>query len=276
MMSKRDFSVLLSVYIGERVDFLREALQSIVNQTLPATQIVIIKDGALSMELDSLISEFESDNSNVLVVGYLDNKGLGLALSYGMGFVVNELVIRCDSDDINFPNRFEELIEFMTESNLDLVSSHVEEFENNPFDLGRVRKVPLEGKIEKNLYHRNPFNHMAVAFRKSAVLSSGCYADMKGFEDYYLWLRLVKNGYRVNNLDTTLVHARIGNDMIGRRIGWIYVKNEFIFQYTIYKEIHNNIVIFLQNIFLRCAPRLLPKKVLAFFYKKILRSETKN
>ena len=275
-MSNREFSVLLSVYSGERADFLREALKSIVNQTLPATQIVIVKDGALSIDLNSLINNFESENSNVLVVGYLDNKGLGRALSYGLGFVSNEFVIRCDSDDINYPNRFEDLIEFMTENNLDLVSSHVEEFENNPFDLGRMRKVPIEGAIDRNLYHRNPFNHMAVAFRKSAVLSSGGYLDMKGFEDYYLWLRLIKNGFRANNLDISLVHARTGNDMIGRRIGWGYVKNEFIFQYIIYKEIHKNKVTFLQNIFLRCSPRLLPKIVLAFIYKKRLRSESKN
>ena len=276
MKEVNNFSVLLSVYNGENPDFLKESLTSIVKQSKQANQIVIVKDGELNEKLEMVIEDFVRDYRNILVVGYPNNQGLGRALSYGLDFVDNEIVIRCDSDDINRLNRFEKLTDFLIQNELDLVSCHVEEFEFVPLDLGRIRKVPVGEYIGSSMYYRNPLNHMAVAFRKSAAISCGGYRDMKGFEDYYLWLRFLTKDFKVNNLDEVLVDARVGNDMIGRRIGLGYVKSELNFQLAIYHELHHNFFLLIRNLLLRCAPRLLPKRVLAFIYLKNLRIEKGN
>ena len=114
---------------------------------------------------------------------------------------------------------------------------------------------------------------MTVAFRKSIVLKSGGYLDMPGYEDYYLWLRILSKGYDCLNLNEALVHARVGNNMIGRRQGLSFSK-EFEFQKTILKEGLIDTKHFIFNIIIRCLPRLLPVTILQIIYSKILKKLT--
>lgn len=70
---------------------------------------------------------------------------------------------------------------------------------------------------------------MAVMFRKSAVLAAGNYQSVPYFEDYDLWVRMDQKGFLGANLPISLVYARIGNDMIGRRQGLSYCRHELFF-----------------------------------------------
>ena len=85
--------------------------------------------------------------------------------------------------------------------------------------------LPKNFRLKK----RNAFNHMAVMFKKSAILESGGYQVVPYFEDYDLWVRVVQCGFQVANIPEKLVKARIGNDMIGRRHGISYAKHEVSF-----------------------------------------------
>lgn len=80
-------------------------MQSIANNTVQPVCIVLVKDGALTPELESVISEWQS-KLPLKVVGYEKNQGLAYALNYGLQFVETELVTRMDSDDICFSARF--------------------------------------------------------------------------------------------------------------------------------------------------------------------------
>lgn len=94
---------------------------------------------------------------------------------------------------------------------------------------------------------------------------------MPGYEDYYLWMRVLKefNGF---NLSENLVYARVGNGMIARRQGFVFFANELKFQRTLLTEDLITHLDFIKNIFLRLLPRLLPKKILELIYTKILRN----
>ena len=78
-------------------------------------------------------------------------------------------------------------------------------------------------------------NHMAVMYRKNAVLSAGSYIEVSLAEDYYLWVRMFQKGYYAININQTLVNARVGNGMYTRRGGWAYAKKICSFQYKIWK-----------------------------------------
>ena len=112
---------------------------------------------------------------------------------------------------------------------------------------------------------------MTVAFLKSPILKCGGYKPMPGYEDYYLWMRVLKefNGF---NLSENLVNARVGNGMIARRQGFVFFTNELKFQRTLLADGLITNSVFLKNIFVRLFPRLLPKKVLELIYTKILRN----
>lgn len=77
--------------------------------------------------------------------------------------------------------------------------------------------------VRRSAAGRNPMNHMTVLFRKSSVLAVGGYEDMKGFEDYYLWGRMLAAGYRLANLPEVCVLARVAG-LQSRRGGWKYFR----------------------------------------------------
>lgn len=267
------FSVLLSVYKLENPMFLKTSLESIWNnQSLKPTEIIIVKDGPLTIDLDAVITNFNKI-APLKIVSLSQNKGLGNALNIGLKNCSNEIVFRMDSDDIAKPSRFEEQVKIFNKktNKAVIIGSNIREFNIKPYDLSRIRSVPSSYNLINNFkFHRNPFNHMTVGFLKSVILAKGGYKEMPGYEDYYLWMRVLKD-YKGINLTSSLVHARVGNNMIGRRQGYKFFKNELRFQKQLFYEGLTSLPIFIKNIFLRAMPRLLPQLMLELIYKKFLR-----
>ena len=79
------FSVLMSLYIKERPEYLKESLDSVLNQTVRPNQIVVVKDGPLTEELEAVLELFVSEENGIYTVVPLEqNQGLGLALREGI------------------------------------------------------------------------------------------------------------------------------------------------------------------------------------------------
>ena len=267
-----NFSVLLSVYKSELSEYLRHAIYSVYkSQSLKPNEIILVKDGILNDDLENCISNLLNEIPILKVYGYSINKGLGYALNFGLKKCSNEIVFRMDTDDISHNKRFEKQLSILLENNFAIVGSMIEEFKNEIGDLKKYRILPIESSsINSFKESRNPFNHMTVGFKKSKVESVGGYIGMPGYEDYYLWLRLLKK-YKGYNVNENLVYARVGNNMISRRQGFIFFKNEFNFQLTIYKDGLISGRIFLLNFFRRVLARLLPKFILKVIYFNFLR-----
>lgn len=262
------FTVLQSVYKKDNPIFLSQSLQSIAENTVQPSSVVLIKDGVLTPELESVISKWQN-KLPLKVVAYEKNSGLAHALNYGLLFVENELVARMDSDDIAYKNRFEKQIIYMEENpEIALSSGYISEFNDNDMIPKSIRRVPLlYDEIVSYLKSRNAFNHMAVCFRKSAVLAAGGYQEVPYFEDYDLWIRIVQKGYKVSNIPELLVNARIGNDMIGRRHGFAYSKHEINFLKRQLKSGFISKSEYVKLVVKRVPVRLLPKRILKAIYK---------
>jgi glycosyltransferase involved in cell wall biosynthesis len=267
-----NFSVLMSVYTKENPNYLDEALCSIWDQqTIKPGQIVLVKDGPLTDELDKYINTWKQKLSDVLTLVELpENIGLGAALNKGLEQCRYELVARMDSDDISVPSRFEKQINFLSDNpDVVLLSGYIKEFKDRPGDMNIIRKVPLGyNEIGKYLKWRNAFNHMTVVFKKTIVLSAGGYnAKAAYFEDYDLWTRLFQAQYKVNNIPEILVNVRIGNNMINRRHGFDYVKKEMSFLNLQKERKFISSSEYCLLLLTRIPIRLAPKRILACFYK---------
>lgn len=275
-MMSDNFSVLMPVYYKEIPEYLNQCLESLSIQVVPATEIVIVKDGKLTDELERVLFEW-SEKLPLIIVGYEKNRGIIYALNYGLQFCSYELVARMDSDDICVNDRFEKQIKYFEENkNIVLLSGFISEFNKMPNDIVSIRKVPSGTyNIIKHLKKRSAFNHMAVMFRKSVVLAVGNYMEINSFEDYDLWIRLVQAGYQVDNLQEVLVYARIGNNMIERRRGINYFKKEIQFLYIQKKRKFISNIEFILSIFLKVPTRLMPSKLLSLIYYKFLRQNNK-
>lgn len=222
MVSSSDkFSVLMSVYYKEEPEYFKNALKSIlIDQIRKPDEFVLICDGPLTDELNQIISRCKMKFPKIFKVYRLkENKGLGKALKAGLFKCSYDIVARADSDDICSPERFQVQLAFLEHyKDIAVISSYIDEFYDDWRKPCRYKEVPLiHEEIVKMAKYRNPINHMAVMFRKNAIVSIGSYRHVPYIEDYDLWIRGIVKGYRFANINQYLVHARIGNGMVKRR-----------------------------------------------------------
>ena len=180
-----NYSILQSVYKSDNPEYLRLSIKSMLAQTMLSDDYVIVEDGPLTEELESVIVHLEQSHPEISVVRLENNVGLGKALNAGLVVCRNELVARMDSDDISVPDRCERLVScFESDPTLDIVGSHVREFVGTPENVVGERRVPVDDEsIHQYLRRRDPFNHPAVMFRKSKVLACGSYGDYRKNQD---------------------------------------------------------------------------------------------
>lgn len=229
--SATKYSVLMSVYRNDKPAYLDDAIESMVNQTLPFNDLVLVCDGPLNDELDYKISIWQDKlGTRLNVVRLSENHGLGYALNAGLPACACGIVARMDSDDISRPDRCERLISYLIEDKLDLVGGMIEEFDKTPGDMGSIRNVPLtREEIIKWARNRNPFNHVTVMFRRDAVESAGGYQPFSWMEDYWLWVRMLSHGCACAIIPDVLVDVRTGDGMYARRSNIAYLKSNAAF-----------------------------------------------
>jgi len=268
-----NFSVLLSVYFKENPLFLKQALESTWhNQTLKPNEIVVVKDGPLTEELDMVIADF-AKVALVTIVALEKNQGLGAALNIGLTHCKHEIIARMDSDDICYPYRFQKQIEFLSKNpTIDLISSWIDEFIETPDHIISTRKLPeFHSEIQIYAKKRCPVNHPVVVFKKSAVLKAGGYQHFPLFEDYYLWARMLISGARFHNLQESLLYFRTNPGTYKRRGGFKHAMVEIRMQFR-FREIGLvKLPRMLLNILIRLTVRLMPNNLRSLFYKKHLR-----
>ena len=166
----------MSVYYKENPEWLRQSIESMLNQTIITNDFVIIKDGKLTNELDDVISEYYEKYPDIFHIIELEsNVGLGSALAIGVEECKNELIARMDSDDISIKDRCErQLKKFGEQPELDIVGSSVAEFIDDTDNIQAYRILPeTDEEIKEFARRRNPFGHPSVMLRKSKVSSIG-------------------------------------------------------------------------------------------------------
>ncbi len=266
-------SVLMSVYAKDRPIYLREALHSLVEQTVPANQIVLVCDGPLTPFLESVIDEF-TILLPLTLVRLHKNLGLAFALNAGLPYCHHEWIARFDSDDLCEKKRFEMQLQFIHNNpDVDVFGSNILEFVNNSQTPHAIRQVKvIHEEILAVARFRNPLNHMTVFFRKKIVLMVDGYPHDALNEDYALWVKLMMNGCKFGNLSEPLVRARAGGEMLSRRGGLIYFLTELQMQRRFKRLGFINTRIFLFNIALRVVVRLAPNFFRRIVYTVFLRS----
>ena len=267
------FSVLMSLYDKEDPSWLRQALESVLNQTAPPEQVVIVKDGPLTEALEAVLEEFVSrDPGLYTLVPLAQNVGLGLALAEGMHHCRNELIARMDTDDICRKDRFaRQLAEFEKDPALDVCGSHIAEFEGDVTKLVARRTVPLTNEaIRQYQKRRDGVNHVAVMFKKSKVLEAGNYQSCLLMEDTYLWVRMMLCGAVFRNIDDDLVLVRVGSDMFARRGGLAYFKKYREGRKKVYDTGYIGLWDYWYTLAVQLAVALMPNGLRGWVFKKLL------
>lgn len=267
------FSVLQAVYRNDIPEHLDEAIRSVIDQTLPPNELVLVQDGEITPELQAVFGKWKSHLGDKLVhVVNNENQGLARALNIGLIECKYDYIARMDSDDISLPDRFEKQIIFLKDHpDISLLGGWYRQFDETMTREVADRKVPEHNdEIMRYSRIRTPINHTSIIFNKRDVLSVCGYPTYAGYhEDWALVLELSKNKFKCHNLQEYLINVRSSASFYNRRGGLKYAMIE---QRTLIELLRRRLISlsdYALNVAIRIPIRFSPRRLRVFLYNII-------
>ncbi|HGN0455784.1 TPA: glycosyltransferase [Proteus mirabilis] len=272
-MKNNTICVVIPIYINTNIHLFKKAIESIVQQSHPADEILIICDGLISTQLNNLIKTFSNKYSYIKIIRYDHNKGPGYARDYGIKCTSCDYIAIMDSDDVSTIDRLAIQYEFMQKNNdISLCGGLIRQLDDNNHKIS-IRNVPmLHSEILKTIKIKSPINNVTAFFRRKDYLETDGYAHIRSSEDYALWARLIYKEKKLQNLPHIFVDVNFDIGSLSRRTGLAHFKNDLFTQkellnfnlitrYQFYKNI-------LKYFIFRC---ILHKNIKKILYKYYLR-----
>jgi glycosyltransferase involved in cell wall biosynthesis len=191
-MSSPLISVIMPVWNGEA--HLREAIDSILNQTFRDFEFLILDDGSTD-STPAILAEYADQDPRIRIIP-LDHQGIVIALNRGVDEARADWIARMDCDDIAHPERLERQWEAL-QAKPDAVLCHtqIHIFGEDAYVTPAARLIRSEAMLRLRLCYQCPIVHPTVMFRKDAFQIVGGYlAEERHAEDYSLWGRMIGRG----------------------------------------------------------------------------------
>jgi len=195
-------SVVLPVYNGEA--HLSEALDSILAQSLGDFELIAINDGSTDGSL-AMLRDYERKDSRLRLVAR-GNKNLPNTLNEGVDLARGAWIARMDQDDVALPHRFERQIEWLLRTGADITGSWTQPFGTK--DRRPVKHATTDEAIKVEMLFGAPFAHPTVMMRADLVRRLRYDPDWDRAEDYDLWERAARAGWRMTNVPEVLLYYR--------------------------------------------------------------------
>ncbi len=217
-------SVLMSVFNGDR--YLKQAIDSILNQSLIDFEFVIVDDGSSQATKEILAAQ--KDPRIQLIINPL-NLGLTKSLNIGLAACRGKYVARMDCDDISCPNRLLKQVDYL-ESNEEIavVGSQVEYIDSNGNRRGgRYWSRLLEpDELRWQCMFESPFVHSTVMMRTKIIRDTlgGYDENVQTSQDHELWSRVVDK-FDCANLNEQLLKFRTHQESVSSNYGGQRVNN---------------------------------------------------
>ncbi len=211
-------SVIMGVYNGER--FLKEAVDSVLNQTFTDFEFIICDDCSTDSSAEILRGYTQKDERIVLLRNE-KNMGLAATLNNCLKVANGEFIARMDCDDRCLPTRFERQVEWLRRNeDVCAAGSGVEFIDDNGTVYGEKQIKEPERFTLKEVVRYSQLVHPSVMMRKDKLLAVGGYSSnilTTRAEDYDLWCKLCEKGETVGNIPETLFQYREDENNIVRR-----------------------------------------------------------
>lgn len=207
-------SVIMSVYKEEK-KWIKEAIESILNQTYKEFQYIITLDNPDNIEIKNFIQEYAQKDKRIEYIINEKNQGLTWSLNNMLKHAKGTYIARMDADDISLSTRLEKQLKYAIENNVDIVGTNVIQF--NDEDQCTSNLYLSDYEIKKNIKRGAYLPHPTWFVKKEIYNSLGGYREINYAEDYDFTLRAISKGYKLNNMQEPLVKYRINNNSISRK-----------------------------------------------------------
>jgi glycosyltransferase involved in cell wall biosynthesis len=216
-------SVILPVYNAEK--YIAKAVDSILTQTYTNFELLIIDDGSTDNSL-SILLHYKNRDARIHLISR-ENRGLVATLNEGIEFARGEWIARMDADDISLPHRFERQLQWLEQIGADICGSWIRFFGTS--DQRTVTYGQTDEAVKMELLFCSPFAHPTVMMKTALVKKLRYDKAWDKAEDYDLWERVARAGWKMTNVPEVLLlhrqhasqittHASNQNQMLSQKI----------------------------------------------------------
>ena len=226
-------SIIMSTYKEEET-LLRESIESILNQTFKDFEFIIILDYPDNNLHKKIIEEYSKIDNRIRFFVNENNLGLTGSLNRGLSLAKGEYIGRMDADDISLPYRLERQLEYIKKNQYDLIGGITQMIDEEGNSIFSIQKVPTDfNKIKKALRYGQCIAHPTWLGRKEVFDCLNGYRNIPLCEDFDFTLRVVLNGFKISNLNETVLKYRMTKNSISRNnlydqyLYMKYITNEY-------------------------------------------------
>ena len=265
----RNLAVIMSLYANDRPEFVREAVESILNQSYDRFDFYLIYDGPVKKEVDEYVGSLPDDRLHVVK----RDRNLGLACS------LNELlqlvlpkgysyIARMDADDVSLPERFAKQVAYLDEHpETECLGTWAVEMDAAGNDHFHKRMPATHDACFELFRKRDCMIHPTVMFRRTYFDKAGLYPEDTYFgEDMMMWAAGFKNGCRFANVPEFLFRFRLDENFFKRRRGWKHARSILTLRRRVKRMLGFG---WKEDVWalLYAAAKLMPSRVLNIIYK---------
>lgn len=205
----------MSVYNGEK--FLKEAIESVLNQTFRDFEFIIINDVSTDSSLE-IISSFKDER--IKLVQNEERLELTKSLNKGLKLAQGKYIARMDADDVCKNNRLEKQLKFMeVNENIAVCGTYANLIDDNSTKIGELKHHTDFESIRGKIFFDNVLIHSSAFFRKDFIVKIGMYnEEFIRSQDYELWFRVIANKGEISNIPENLVDFRVHSNNIASSI----------------------------------------------------------
>lgn len=197
-------TILLPVYNGEK--YIKKSIDSILSQDFGEFELIIGFNGTT----DSSIEIVNSYNDpRIKVINYGEDKGKGKTLNKMLREARFDIIALQDDDDVWHPSKLSNQIDLI--SDFDIIGTQISYINEKDEQIGGVNlRRNHEDIVARMEDGDNNIANSSAIFKKSKAIEIGGWSeDMDGIEDFDFWVRMIKSGCRVKNIEKILVKHRI-------------------------------------------------------------------
>ncbi len=207
-MSAPFVSVIMSVY-NTKLEFLKESIQSILNQSYGFFEFIIIDDASTTTEIENTIRGY--GDKRIIFVKNQSNYGLTKSLNIAIDISKGQYIARMDADDISLNTRLEKQVRFM-EGNQDIGVVGANAFCFGEYE-SKTKWPETHEQIHARMLLENPMVHSSVMIRASLLKRFSYDESHRAAQDYELWSRLIWKS-RFQNISEPLLKYRVHKNQV--------------------------------------------------------------
>ena len=208
-------SVVMSVY-NEPIEWIRTAIDSIVNQSFPDWEFIIINDKPDNSDNATLLSEYAEKDSRISIITNEENIGLTKSLNKGLKVAKGQYIARMDADDMSLPQRLERQVRFLdSHQNILAVGSWTGSIDENGNRLNATGRYETDYRWGRAQFIQNSqISHPAVMFHRIINNELVQYDESVRYaQDYSLMVWILQYG-EITNLPEVLFCYRTSDIQI--------------------------------------------------------------